>query len=98
MWLKRVLDEIQVNVDLPLKRYHDNKTTINMALNPVQHEQLKHEKIDRHFIREKVYGIICPTYIPTNLQIADMLRKGLLKPTFESCISKLDMINIYDSI
>ena len=97
LWLKRVLDEIQVNVDLPLKLYCDNKAAISMALNPIQHERSKHVEIDRHFIREKVEeGVICLTYLPTNLQTADVLTKGLLKPVFESCISKLDIINIYD--
>ena len=97
MWLKRVLCEIQVQVDLPLKLYCDNKAAISMALNPVQHERSKHVEIDRHFIREKVEeGTICLTFLPTHLQAADVLTKALLKPAFEGCISKLDMIDIYN--
>ena len=97
LWLKRVLCEIYVEVKLPLKFYCDNKAAISMALNPVQHERSKHVEIDRHFIREKVEeGIICLTFLPTHLQAADVLTKALLKLAFESCISKLDMISIYD--
>ena len=54
LWLKRVLCEIRVKVELSLKLYCDNKAAISMALNPVQHERSKHVEIDRHFIREKV--------------------------------------------
>ena len=97
MWLKRVLCEIQVQVDLPLKLYCDNKAAISMALNPVQHERSKHVEIDRHCIREKVEeGTICLIFLPTNLQAADVLTKALLKPAFDNCVSKLDMIDIYD--
>ena len=97
IWLKSVLCEIHVGVELLLKLYCDNKTAIIMALNPVQHERSKHVEINRHFIREKVEeGTICLTFLPTHLQAADVLTKALLKPAFESCISKLDMISIYD--
>ena len=97
LWLKRVLCEIHVKVELPLKLYCDNKAAISMALNPVQHERSKHVEIDRHFIREKVEeGTICLTFLPTHLQAADVLTKALLKPAFEGCISKLDMIDIYN--
>ncbi|KAL8159051.1 hypothetical protein V2J09_000588 [Rumex salicifolius] len=32
----------------------DNKSTINIAHNPVQHDKTMHVKIDRHFIKEKI--------------------------------------------
>ena len=72
LWLKRVLSEIHVKVELPLKLYCDNKAAISMTLNPVQHERSKHVEIDRHFIRENVEeGTICLTFLPTHLQAAD---------------------------
>lgn len=95
--LKRVLEEILVKVDSPLKLYCDNKAAISVALNPIQHEKSKHVVVDRHFIKGNVEeGIICLTFLPTNLQATNIMTKGLHKPTFESCINKLDMISIYD--
>ena len=35
-------------------------------------------------------------FIPSNEQLADLLTKGLLKPTFDYLTSKLGMINIYE--
>lgn len=96
LWIRRVMEEINVKVDPPSKLYCDNKATISMALNSVQHERSKHVEIDRHFIREKVEeGIVCLIYLPTKLQAADVLTKGLHGPAFDSCIRKLDMTDIY---
>ena len=90
LWLKRVLCEIQVKVELPLKLYCDNKAAISMALNPIQHERSKYVEIYIDFIREKIEGgTICLTYLLINLQAVDVLTKVLLKFAFESCISKL---------
>ncbi|KAK2981314.1 hypothetical protein RJ640_007015 [Escallonia rubra] len=54
MWLKRVLEELRRPVTMPMKLYCDNKATINIANNPVQHDRTKHVEIDRHFIKEKI--------------------------------------------
>ena len=96
LWLKRVTQEAQVKITDPLKLYCDNKAAISMALNPVQHSRTKHVEVDRHFIREKVEGgVICLSYIPTKLQLADVLTKGLPEDIFKKFVSKLDMIDIY---
>lgn len=39
---------------IPIKLYYDNKATINISFNPVQHDRTKHVEVDRHFIKEKV--------------------------------------------
>lgn len=97
LWIRRVLEEIQITVEPPIKLYCDNKAALNIAQNPIQHERIKHVEVDRHFIKENVENeVICLTYIPTKLQPADILTKGLPRQIFEDCISKLDMINIYD--
>ena len=35
IWLKRVLEELKMTVDKPMKLYYDNKATISIAQNPV---------------------------------------------------------------
>ena len=49
-----------------MKLYCDNKSAINIAHNPVQHDQTKHIEIDKHFIKEKLDSeLICTPYVPT---------------------------------
>ncbi|KAA0063920.1 reverse transcriptase [Cucumis melo var. makuwa] len=56
----------------------------------------KHVEIDRHFIKERLdNGSICIPYIPSSQQVADVLTKGLLRPHFDLCVSKLGLIDIY---
>lgn len=96
IWLKRLLTELQITNEDPMKIYCDNKSTISIARNPVHHDRTKHVEIDRHFIKEKIEGgIIDVKYIPTNLQIADILTKALPRGVFDLLSSKLGMINIY---
>lgn len=97
LWLRRLLEELYITMEFPIKLYCDNKAAISISLNPVQHDRTKHVEVDRHFIKEKVEeGTICMTYVPTKEQIADIFTKGLHRKNFEDFIGKLDMINIYD--
>ncbi|RVW17578.1 Retrovirus-related Pol polyprotein from transposon RE1 [Vitis vinifera] len=97
LWLKKLLEELCITIELPIKLYCDNKAAISIFHNPVQHDRTKHIEMDRHFIKEKIEkGIICMTYIPTREQLANIFTKGLQKSSFEDFIGKLDMINIYD--
>lgn len=95
LWLKRILEELQLPMTLPMKLYCDNKAAINISQNPVQHDRTKHVEIDRHFIKEKVdTGLICMPFVSSQ-QVADILTKGLFRPNFEFLVSKLDMLDIY---
>ena len=50
-----------------MKLYYDNKVAINIAHNPVQHYETKHEEIDRYFIKEKLEtSVICMPFVSTN--------------------------------
>jgi len=52
LWLKRILKELQVSMNMSMKSYWDNKAVISIAQNPVQHDRTKHVEIDRHFIKK----------------------------------------------
>lgn len=78
VWLAGLLKELHVPITYPISVFTDSKSVIQIAENPVFHEQTKHIEIDCHFIREKVKSnFISPQYICTALQLADILTKGL---------------------
>ncbi|TYK26804.1 putative mitochondrial protein [Cucumis melo var. makuwa] len=92
----RILSDLHQGCETPLKLFCDNKSAISIANNPVQHDRTKRVEIDRHFIKERLdSGSICIPYIPSSQQIADVLTKGLLRPNFDFCVSKLGLIDIY---
>ncbi|KAL0536844.1 hypothetical protein IC582_025807 [Cucumis melo] len=96
IWLQKVLSDLHQECETPLKLFCDNKAAISIANNPVQHDKTKHVEIDRHFIKERLdSGSICIPYIPSSQQIVDVLTKGLLRPHFDLCVSKLGLIDIY---
>ncbi|RDX74369.1 Copia protein, partial [Mucuna pruriens] len=79
----------------PIKLYCDNKSTINITHNLVQHDRTKHIEVDRHFIKEKLdNGLICTPYVPSQGQLAVILTKGLCSPDLGRIIYKLGMENI----
>ena len=81
-----------------MKLYCDNKSTINITHNPIQHDRTKHNEIDRHFIKEKLEeGVVCMSYVPSKHQLADILTKGLNSSMFYDLVFKLGMENIYSS-
>lgn len=83
----------------PLRLYCDNKSAINIAHNPIQHDKTKHIEIDRHFIKEKLEeGIIYMSYVPSGGQLADVLTKGLHNSNFHDSVSKIGTEDIYSQL
>ncbi len=96
LWIKKLLEELKMEIQLPMKVYCDNKSAILIAHNPVLHDRTKHVEIDKHFIKEKLdKGLVCMPYIPTTEQVADILTKGLPTKQFENLIGKLAMKDIF---
>ena len=76
-----------------------NKSAINIAHNPIQHDKTKHIEIDRHFIKEKLEeGLVCMSYVPSGSQLADVLTKGLNSSNFHENVSKLGMEDIHPQL
>ena len=76
IWLKIIIDDLRIKWDVPTKLYGDNKSAINIAHNPIQHDRTKHIEVDRHFINEKLEeGVVCMSYVPSEHQLANILTK-----------------------
>ncbi|KAF6158145.1 hypothetical protein GIB67_014939 [Kingdonia uniflora] len=74
----------------------DNKTSIMIAQNPIQHDRMKHVEVDRLFIRENIdKGCISFPFVKSEDQLADILTKGVCGRIFNDMIDKLGMIHIY---
>ena len=79
-----------------MKLYCDNKATINIAHNLVQHDRTKHVEVDRHFIKEKLSsGAICIPFVKTGDQVADVLTKGIGSRPFHTVLGKLGIRDIF---
>ncbi|GKB07659.1 hypothetical protein Tco_0835943 [Tanacetum coccineum] len=78
VWLAYLLKDLKIPVQVPVMLFCDNKATQQIAVNPCFHERTKHLDIDCHFTRDKVQeGFLQIAYIPTNLQLADIMTKAL---------------------
>lgn len=92
LWVKIILGDLGIDWKGTIKLYCDNKSTINIAHNPVQHDRTKHVEIDRHFIKEKLEsGLLCMPYVPSKEQLADVLTKGLSSTSLQGILKKLGM-------
>ena len=84
IWLQRVVNEIGFKVEKGVRIFCDNKSSIAIGKNPVQHRRTKHTDIKYHFVREaEQNGKIKLEYCPGELQIADILTKPLTTTRFE---------------
>ena len=69
LWIKIILRDLKVQWSKPMKLYCHNKSIINIAHNPIQHDQTKKIKIDIYFNKEKLdNGLICIPYSSTGYQ------------------------------
>lgn len=79
-----------------MRSYCDNKATINIVHDPVQHDRTKHVEVDRHFIKDHLKkGNICTPFVQTQNQLVDIFTKGLSSPQFQGLVSKLGIRDIY---
>lgn len=92
LWIKSLLNSINVNMSEPITLYEDNQSCIAMANNPVGHKRSKHIDIKYHFIREQVEkNIVCLKYLPSGHQEADLLTKSLPPHQFRELREKMGL-------
>ncbi|GJR06447.1 retrovirus-related pol polyprotein from transposon TNT 1-94 [Tanacetum coccineum] len=82
LWMKQALIDYDVRLDdVPIMC--DNKGTIDLSKNPVQHSRTKHIEIRHHFLRDNVQkGHVSIEKVPSVDNIADILTKPLKRESF----------------
>ena len=96
LWLRNLLNDLGIKPKATMKLYCDNKLAIDIAHNPVQHDQTKHVEIDKHFIKEKLEaGIINFPFMKSEDQLADVLTKAVASKVFIDSLVKLVMGDIH---
>lgn len=81
---------------MPQGLNYDDKATITIAHNSVQHDRTKHVEIDGHFMKEKLsLGLICTPYVSTRDQMANVLTKDVNKICLRTMLTKLGMLDIF---
>ncbi|EXB23112.1 Electron transfer flavoprotein-ubiquinone oxidoreductase [Morus notabilis] len=56
MWLRRLLEELQLPIKTPIELLCDNQASISISKNPVLHDRTKHVEIDRaHILSGNVF-------------------------------------------
>nr|GEV07142.1 hypothetical protein [Tanacetum cinerariifolium] len=74
--------------------YCDNRSTIALCCNNVQHSRFKHIDIRHHFIREQVEKFMVELlFVTTDYQLADIFTKALPRERFEFLLPRLGIIH-----
>ena len=93
LWMRQTLRDYGIFIDkVPL--LCDNKSTIKIAHNPVQHAKSKHIEIWHHFIREHISrGDLEMSFVGTRDQLADIFTKPLDEARFCLLRNELNVID-----
>jgi hypothetical protein len=79
VWLKRVLNEMDLDYGQPVPLLIDNQSAIRLAKNPMYHKRSKHIEIKWHWLREKVaeQHVVELVYVRSMDNTADIFTKAL---------------------
>ncbi|GKA85216.1 ribonuclease H-like domain-containing protein [Tanacetum coccineum] len=98
IWIKKILTDLQIDIDLPIKMNCDNNLAIQISANPVLHERSKDFEIDLYFLREKIASrLIKPRKIKFEDNIADLFTKGLTFSDYNKFCSIFGLFNPFEA-
>ncbi|GJR99525.1 retrovirus-related pol polyprotein from transposon TNT 1-94 [Tanacetum coccineum] len=94
IWMRSQLTDYGFKFN-KISLYCDNKSTMALCCNNVQHSRAKHIDIRYHFIKDQVENRIMELYfVRTEYQLADIFTKPLPRGRFNFLIDKLCMKSI----
>lgn len=92
LWLKNLLSEMLIVVQLPVVMFEDNMSCIHMLSKP-DHSRQKHIDVKFHFVKDLVSKkLIDVLYISTKEQKADIFTKGLSSVQFSKLRTGLGVL------
>ena len=95
IWLRRLIKDIKIKLTEPTILFEDNQSTIELSKNPKHHNRTKHIDVSYLSVCEKVTAkTLCIKYCSAKEMLADIMTKGLPKPTFEMFRDKLGLYKI----
>lgn len=97
IWIQRLMADLNISVPTPMRLDSDNTSGIIIVHNLVQHDRMKHVRIDRHFIKSELDDGTIFVLCSHSLSRSWYSDKSLSKPSFDLCVCKLGMIDIYSS-
>ena len=90
MWMKMILEELQLTVSSPSIIYVDNQSAIKISENDIAHDRTKHIDIKHYFVKDAIEKrIIKLQWISTDQQLADIFTKPLQPASFTSLRDRL---------
>lgn len=93
LWVTYLMKDFRITPNTPITLWCDNKSALQITVNPVYHESTKHIEIDYHIVCDRYKeGFIPPQHVPTHLQLADLFTKALASPQLRSLMSKLVLL------
>jgi hypothetical protein len=97
--LRNILSELKMEPSDPIPLYSDSQSAIHLTKNPVFHERSKHAALKLHLSRHlQRDGRMSIQFIPTHLQVADVLTKALHGPKVSWGREKMGLIELPDPI
>lgn len=83
-FLRQILSDIMINECKPINLFVDNRGSIDLAKNPVNHQRSKHIDIRYHYIRSEVAdGIVILHHVASEDNVSDMFTKPVSKTLFQ---------------
>ena len=94
IWLRNLLSKMELKQPGATVIQVDNRSTMELAKNPVNHERSKHIDVRFHFIREHVKkGSVELVHVASQDQVADIFTKPLPKVLFEKYKKMIGMMD-----
>ena len=95
IWLRKVLETLQISQDDATDIFVDNKSAIALGKNPIFHDRSKHIDTRFHFIRENIgKKEVQLRYVKSQDQIADIFTKPLKYEDFTRLRARLGLTRI----
>lgn len=93
-WLRMFIKELELQqwFCTPYELFCDNRAAIDFARNRIERSKTKHFDIVFHNVRERIDdGTLKLSYVPSTLNIADVLTKATSRKVLEGHVERLNL-------